>query len=374
MNAKNSSGWLRILAVARKEMRHIIRDPQTLSIILIMPVMMMFLYGYALNSDVRNLRFWVEDADASPASRDLIRRLDAGTFLQAAGISSSLDDPRETFRQTRVRAILRIPAGFGRDLHRASGAKLQWLIDGSDPNVGTLLRNSADGVLQGAVMRYLEIDPPALLDIRAAVRYNPEQRSSLFFVPGLMAVILLMISALLTSIAITREKENGTLSQMLISPVRPREILIGKLLPYIVLAAFAGLLILGVGRAVFSVTVRGDYFTLAVGSFAYILAGLSMGLLISTLAKRQHHAMILALSTTLMPTVILSGFIFPVASMPLQLRVLSHLLPGTWYLQLVRGVILKGVGFQVVWPSLAVLLAEATVLTGVALAKFKVKL
>jgi ABC-2 type transport system permease protein len=364
----------RIGAVAAKEVRHILRDPQTLAIILIMPVMMMFLYGYALNSDVRDLRVLVEDADQSPLSRSLINRLDATTFWKVIGTVPTLLDPQEAFRETRVRAILRIPAGYARDLRRPGGAELHVLIDGSDPNVGTLLRNSSEGLLQNAVLKDLQINPPSLLDLRASVRYNPEQRSAFFFVPGLMAVILLMISALLTSIAITREKESGTLAQMLISPIRPYEILIGKLLPYVVLSAFGALLILAVGRLVFGVTVSGSLWILGLGSIAYILAGLSIGLLISTLAKRQHHAMIFALSTTLMPTVILTGFIFPVASMPLPLRMLSDLLPGTWYLQLVRGVILKGVGLSVVWPNLAVLLAEALALTLIALAKFKVKL
>jgi len=367
-------GLKRIKVVAEKELRHILRDPQTLAIILIMPVMMMFLYGYALNSDVKDLRILVEDADSSPASRDLIARLDAGTFLEVAATMPWIRDPREAFRETRVHAIIRIPRGYARDLRRASGAELQILIDGSDPNLGTLLRNSSAGLLQNAALRYLNVEPPAILDIRSRIRYNPDQKSAFFFVPGLMAVILLMISALLTSIAITREKENGTLSQMLISPVKPREILLGKLMPYTLLAALAGALILTVGRVVFGVKVSGDLFTLAVGSLTYILTGLSMGLLISTVAQRQHHAMIMALSTTLMPTVLLTGFIFPVASMPLPLRILSQILPGTWFLQLVRGVILKGVGWGVIWPSLAVLSAEAVVLTGIALAKFKVKL
>ncbi len=370
---KPQLGMKRILVVTHKEIRHILRDPQTLAIILIMPVMMMFLYGYALNSDVKDLRILVEDGDQSPASRSLIARLDATTFLAVDGTEAAIPDPREAFKQSRVRAILRIPAGYGRDLHRQGGAHLQMLIDGSDPNVGTILRNSSEGLLQNAVMRDLKIEPPSIIDLRSTVRYNPEQRSAYFFVPGLMAVILLMISALLTSIAITREKENGTLVQMLISPVRPREILIGKLLPYVLLAGLAALLILIVGRVIFGVSVHGSPAVLALGSLVYILAGLSIGLLISTLAKRQHHAMIFALSTTLMPTVILSGFIFPVASMPLPLRVMSNILPGTWFLLLVRGVILKGVGLEVVWPSMVVLLGETLVLTGIALAKFKVK-
>lgn len=364
----------RLGAIARKEVRHIVRDWQTLVIVLLMPVMMMFLYGYALNSDIRDLPVGVEAPAPAPETRQVARKLDAGLLFEVAAEAQAVADPAELFREAGIRALFRFPAGFARDLQRPGGARVQVLVDGSDPNVGTAIRNAAEPLILDAVLDVLRVRPPRALDVRTLVLYNPEQRSALFFVPGLMAVILLMISALLTSIAIAREKELGTMGQLLVSPLRPLEIMGGKLLPYIALAALDGALILAVGRLAFGVEVAGSYGLLAAASLAYIFTALSIGLLISTVAKRQQHAMFMALGATLMPTVLLSGFIFPVDSMPLPLRVLSRVIPATWFLEVVRGIILKGVGLAELWKPLLILCLEGTVLMAASVRKFRVKL
>ena len=236
------------------------------------------------------------------------------------------------------------------------------------------MRGAAEAAVQKILFDQIGMDPPHILDTRTTVLYNPEQLSALFFVPGLMAVILLMISALLTSIAIVREKETGTLGQLLITPLRPREIIAGKLLPYVGLACFDGLLILAVGRLAFNVQVAGSGWLLAAASLVYVFTALSIGLLISTLAKRQHHAMLMALGATMMPTIILSGFIFPVSGMPIGLQVVSHIIPASYYLQIVRGIILKGVGLRELWVPLTALTAEGLILFAISVRKFKVKL
>ena len=251
---------------------------------------------------------------------------------------------------------------------------MQIIVDGSDPSVGSRMRGAVEGAVQKTLMDYLGIEPPHILDQRSVVLYNPEQRSAMFFVPGLMAVILLMISALLTSIAITREKETGTMGQLLITPLRPGEIIAGKLLPYVVLASLDGLLILTVGRLIFGVQVSGSWALLAICSLIYVFTALSIGLLVSTIAKRQHHAMMMALGATMMPTVILSGLIFPVSSMPIFLQVIAHIVPATYYLQIVRGIILKGIGLRELWQPLLVLGFEGILLFGLSIRKFRVKL
>ncbi len=364
----------RLAAISRKEVRHILRDWQTLVIVLIMPVMMMFLYGYALNADVRDLPVAVEAPSPSPEARQIAAKLDAGLLFEVEARAQALSDPAELFRAEGVRALFRFPAGFARDLRRPGGARVQVLVDGSDPTVGATIRNAAEPLLMDAVLDVLRVEPPRALDVRTLILYNPEQRSALFFVPGLMAVILLMISALLTSIAIAREKELGTMGQLLVSPLRPLEIMVGKLLPYIVLAALDGMLILAVGRIAFDVEVAGSYGLLAAASLAYIFTALSIGLLISTVARRQQHAMFMALGATLMPTVLLSGFIFPVDSMPLPLQALSKIIPATWFLEVVRGIILKGVGIPELWKPLLILCLEGTALMAASIRKFKVKL
>lgn len=364
----------RSAAIAKKEVRHILRDWQTLVIVLVMPVMMMFLYGYALNADARNLPVAVEMPSPSPETRAIAAKINAGLLFQVEVQTAAVADPADIFRVHGVRALFRLPPDFARNLRRPGGAKAQVLVDGSDPNVGTLIRNAAEPMLLDAVLDVLKVEPPRVLDIRTLILYNPEQKSALFFVPGLMAIILLMISALLTSIAIAREKELGTMGQLLVSPLRPMEIMVGKILPYIVLAAMDGLLVLAVGRLAFGVQVAGSYGLLALSSLVYIFTALSIGLLISTVAKRQQHAMFMALGITLMPTVLLSGFIFPVASMPLFLQILSNIIPATWFLEIVRGIILKGVGLAELWQPLAILSLEGAVLMAASIRKFKLKL
>jgi ABC-2 type transport system permease protein len=364
----------RTFVVARKEVLHIVRDPQTLAIVVLMPVLMMFLYGYALNADIRNAPVAIEMPVPSAAGRDLIARLDASPFFSVPGAVAPSGEPLEAFRAGAAGALIRLPPTLDADLRRPGGAGLQILIDGSDPGTANQMRSAAEAAVRQILFDHIGMRPPRVLDVRATVLYNPEQRSALFFVPGLMAVILLMISALLTSIAIVREKETGTLGQLLITPLRPREIIAGKLLPYVVLACLDGLLILAVGRLAFGVRIAGPVWLLALASLVYVFTALSIGLLISTLAKRQHHAMLLALGATMMPTIILSGFIFPVASMPVALQVISHAIPASYYLEIVRGIILKGVGLRELWIPLLALAAEGGLLFGISVRKFKVKL
>jgi len=360
--------------VARKEFLHILRDPQTLAIVILMPVVMMFLYGYALNADIKDAKVAVEMPVPSAAGRALIARLDASSFFSAPGTVAVSNDPLEVFRDGGAVALIRLPPHLDADLRRPGGASLQILVDGSDPSTGNQVRSASEAAVRKILFDHIGMSPPEILDARSTVLYNPEQRSALFFVPGLMAVILLMISALLTSIAIVREKETGTLGQLLITPLRPREIIAGKLLPYVVLACLDGLLILAVGFLAFGVRIAGSAGLLAGASLIYVFTALSIGLLISTLAKRQHHAMLMALGATMMPTIILSGFIFPVSGMPFGLQVVSHIIPASYYLQIVRGIILKGVGLRELWQPLLALTVEGLILFGISIRKFKVKL
>jgi len=364
----------RIATIARKEVRHVLRDWQTLAVVLVMPVMMLFLYGYALNADSRDIPVMVELPSPTPEGRIVAEKIDASRLFAVVGTVSSAPDPAELFRRHGIRALFRFPPGFSGDLRRPGGAGIQVLIDGSDPNLGTLIRNAAEPMLLSATLDAIGSGQPRVLDLRTSILYNPDQRSALFFVPGLMAVILLMISALLTSIAIAREKELGTMGQLLVSPLRPIEIILGKLIPYFFLAALDGVLILAAGRAAFGVVIAGNPWVLALGSLVYIFAALGIGLLISTIVRRQQHAMFMALGATMMPGVLLSGFIFPVESMPVALQAVSRALPATYFLEIVRGVILKGIGLRELWAPISVLFLQGLALTAFSVRKFKVKL
>ncbi|MFH0919856.1 MAG: ABC transporter permease [Fibrobacterota bacterium] len=367
----NGLSLQRLGAIMRKEGRHIVRDWQTLMIVLAMPVVMMFLYGYALTLDYRDLPVLVECPVPSPVARIVTERIDASTLFRVTGTVAALGDAEAAFRKHRVKAVVRFPASFERDLRRGGrAAAVQVLIDGSDQAVGSLIRNSAEAVVRKAVLDALGLEAPEPVQVRPRVLYNPEQKSALFFVPGLMAIILMMISALLTALSITREKETQTLRQLRVSPLLPREIILGKIIPYIALAAFDGLLVLLVGRLAFGVMVQGSHWLLAGCMLVYIVAALGLGLIISTVAKNQQQAMLMVLPATILPTMILSGFIFPLASMPAALQAIAHVIPATYFLQIIRGIILKGVGLHEIAKPLLALLFMDVLFIAVAVRRF----
>lgn len=365
----------RIAAITVKEFRHITRDWQTLMIILLLPVIMMFMFGYALTLDIHDLPVLVEAPVPGPETDRIVQSIDASELFAVIGTVGAGREPAALFRQYRVRAIFRFPPRFAADLRNGrGGAGVQVLIDGSDPNIATILKNAAEPLVRKAALDELHLRQPTVVTVESRVLYNEEQRSALYFVPGLMAVILLMISALLTSLAITREKEIGTLEQLLVSPLSGMEIVLGKIVPYIALAALDGGLILLAGYAAFGVRIAGSLAFLAGASVVYIFTALAIGLLVSTIAKKQQQAMLIVLPATLLPTIILSGFIFPLSSLPPFLRCVGAVVPATYYLQIIRGVILKGVGLSVLWQPLCVLAAMSVLLVAVSVKKFRVRL
>jgi ABC-2 type transport system permease protein len=362
----------RIRAILLKESRHILRDAQTLIIVLLMPVVMMFVYGYALTTDVKDIKIAIEDPSPNAESRALIQALDATAMFKVTAVANAISEPKEFFKETRVKAVFRIPATLSASLRtHAQPAAIGVLVDGSDPNLGTIIRNAARAAVVDPVLRSLHIEKPEVIDIQQTILYNPQQRSAVYFVPGLMVLILTMVSALLTSIALTREKELGTMAQLVVTPLLPFEVVIGKLVPYVILALADGALVLLIGRWEFGVRISGSVALLAALSVLYIIVALSIGLLISAITARQMHAMIAAVVITLMPTVILTGFVFPVASMPAALQVISGLLPATYFLRIVRAIILKGVGIDMLWKPVAILGAQALICIAVAVRKFR---
>ncbi|MBD3346409.1 MAG: ABC transporter permease subunit [Chitinivibrionales bacterium] len=374
-NSRLSKTGNRLKAVVLKESRHILRDRQTLAIIIAMPVMMMFLYGYALTLDLNNAAVIVEAPLQSRAATSLVRSIDAGTMFSVEAVVHAAKDPVALMRKYNAKALLRIPPDFERDLrNKGTTPEINVLIDGSDQNTGTIIRNVMEPMIMNAVIDYLKTDIPPSLVIDSQILYNPRQKSSLFFIPGLMAIILIMISALLTSLTITREKETGTMEQLLVSPLRSWEIIAGKISPYIVLAAADGVLIMLVGRLFFGVGISGSTALLAFVSIVYIITSLALGLIFSSVAKNQQQAMLMVLPATMLPTIVLSGFIFPIRSMPLPLQILTQIIPATHYLTVIRGIILKGVGLVALWQPFGYLVLTGAIFLVISVKIFKVKL
>lgn len=358
-------------AMARKESRHILRDWQTLGIIIALPVLMLLMFGFALSADLKEVPLRAEVPQLDAKALSLLHQIDGSSLFAVVEISAQYSSVDSSFRTPpRPRAILRFPTNFSACLQDKS-CKVQVLIDGSDPNTAMLLAQALSPALSDAALKITGTARPELIQIQSRFLFNPEQKSSLYFVPGLMATLLMMVCALLTSVTLVREKENGTLEQLKMSPMKPAALILGKLSPYVLIAAVIATLILCLGYVAFGLVIQGSWAFLTLATLIYIFCALSLGLLISTVAHKQQHAMLLALGGTMLPSIILSGFVFPIASMPAFLQILSQVIPATWYLQMVRGIVLQGSGFQELWSMALVLLLMGTFLTLVATHKLR---
>ncbi len=361
----------RITPIVRKEFIHIVRDFRTLIIIFIMPVAMLMIYGYAINMEIQNIDLAVMDYSRSPASRDLVRAFDGSRFFTVRETHGGIAQIGDLFQSQQAKLVLIIPRDFGETIERPLPTSVQLLIDASDSNAAQAIRNYSDAVLMGF---NTERGLASSFDVQTAIQYNPTLKSSYFFVPGLVALILMMISALLTSVTIAREKETGTLEQILVSPVRPHEIIIGKVVPYIIMAFMDGVIILLVAYFWFEVPVVGSVVLILGACLMFVFVALAIGLFISTVAHTQQVAMMAALTASLLPTIMLSGFIFPIASIPKVLQIVTYLVPARHFLPIIRGVMLKGNGLADIGILLAVLGGMGIFFLGVSTRKFKMTL
>jgi ABC-2 type transport system permease protein len=363
----------RIIAISKKEFLHIIHDSRSLMIIFVLPVMQLIMFGYALNMEVQNIDLAVIDNDNTTISNELVNAFRGSPYFSPFTYDGPPEKMDELFLNRKAQAILVINPEFQRDYIREHSSPIQILIDAADPNAAMMTQQYSNGIIM-AFNEALNGKLPLLFDIKPRIWFNPDLKSDYFFIPGLIALILVMISALLTSITITREKEMGTMEQILVSPIRPIEIVLGKVLPYIVLAFFDGLLILVLGITMFDVPFIGSYLLLFTLSIAYIITALALGLMISTVVSTQQIAMMVALAATLLPTLMLSGFIFPLKSMPDILQYISYIVPAKYYLIIIRGIMLKGNTLaQLALPTLFLALLSV-ILLGNAIRKFSLNL
>ncbi|MGQ9698724.1 MAG: ABC transporter permease [Armatimonadota bacterium] len=382
---------VRTWAVARKEVIQILRDWRTLAVVIILPVLMLVLYGYAINMDVKHLRTAVLDQDGTPESRALVRVFQNSEYFRVVRFLTSPAEVDHVIRSGLARVVITIPRGYARDIASGRRAQVQVIVDGSDSATGTAAVNYASGAIQAVRAQCIAPLPNWSLavsasaglvltqslvpvDYRPRVWYNPELRSTNFIVPGLIAVILMMLSALLTSMTVVREGERGTIEQLVVSPVMPHELIIGKLIPYVAIAFLDIALVTAAGRVLFDVPFRGSAALLIILSGAFLVATLGIGLLISTASESQQTAMTIAMMTTMLPSVLLSGFLFPIASMPKAIQAVTYLIPARYFLVVVRGILLKSVGPEVLWKQGLLLIAFGTTAICVSAARFKKRL
>ncbi len=335
----------RVFAIAKKEFLHIIHDSRSLIIILIMPILQLTMFGYALNNEIQEIKLGVIDNNKSSVSQKIISHFQSNSFYKIKFIEYSDKEIDHQFLRQNLKAVIIIPKDFQTNLLNQKQPSIQLIIDGSDPNSATFINEYIQKTILMALNMIIKTPTNNSLsgiDIKTHMLYNPELKSSYFFVPGLIALILVMISAMLTSITITKEKEMGTLEQLLVSPLKPIDFILGKLSPYILLSFLIGTSIIGLGVLLFKVAFIGSIFLLICMSLVYITTALSLGLMISTITRNQIQAMMMAIIVTMLPTVMLSGFISPISAMPKFLQIISCLIPAKYYLKIVRGIMIKG--------------------------------
>jgi ABC-2 type transport system permease protein len=371
----------KVRAIAVKEYRQAARDPLTLALLLGLPTMMLLLYGYAVNFDVRHIRLAVEDRDKSAASRDLASAfVNSGYFDLVVDLPAGADLDRLTQRR-RAAAILVIPESYGRDVAAGRKARVQLVLDGADANTATTILGYAGAVaaeVDAEVERASRRRPAGArtgaraalpIDYQPRVWYNPELKSTQFLVPGLIGFIMMLTAVLSTALSVVREKERGTMEQLRVSSLTPGELLVGKIVPYLSISLAAAATILLAARLLFGVVVRGSYLDLLAATLVYLIGALGFGLLVSSVSGSQAMAFQVGVSTSMLPAILLSGFIFPIRSMPAAVRVLTYAVPARYFLVVERGVILKGAGLRPYLEDLTFLLVYAVVVMGLALAR-----
>jgi len=363
----------KVWAIATKELRQASRDPLSLMMLLGVPTMMLVLYGYAINFDVRHVPLAVRDLDKSRQSRELVASFVNSTYFDlAASVGADADLDELTQRRT-AKAVLVIPEGFSRRLAERRRARVQLLVDGTDANTATTFMGYASSIvaeanvgLRAEVMGR-PVEPPVSYEPR--VFYNPELRSTQFLVPGLIGFILMLTAVLSTALAVVREKERGTMEQLRVTSLKPAELIAGKILPYLLISLAAGVLIVVAARVLFGVAVRGPYLSLLVATLIYLLGALGFGLLVSSVAESQALAFQVGMVSSMLPAIFLSGFIFPIRSMPIALQVVTYAVPARYFNVILRGIILKGAGLLPYWQDFAFLILYATVVMAIAYAR-----
>jgi ABC-2 type transport system permease protein len=343
------------LSVGRKEVRQIVRDRRSLTVLLFVPAFFLLVYGYALNWDIRHVHLAVEDRDRSAASRSLIAAfVNSGYFDLVADVRTPAQITR-LMNTGDVRVVVVIPEGLGRDLAAGRTVPVQVLLNGDNANTATTVMGYALTIMQSESARYrltpIVMAGPAVYAV-ARVWYNPQLRSTLFLVPGLIAYIVMITSVLSTALSIVREKERGTMEQVRMAPLDSASFVIGKTIPYFVIAMLSAFAILLVAMALFGLPMRGSWLLLLGTISLYLVGALGLGLLVSSVAETQQVAFQLGALASILPTLMLSGFIFPIASMPPFLQGLTYAVPARYFLIALRGIVLKGVGVSVVWPQL----------------------
>ncbi len=365
-----------LIGLLRKEVYHILRDRRTLAVIILLPVVQVVLFGYSIRTDVRDVKLAVVDPAPDHATLELRNRFAAAGVFKIVAVLPSTNDLEPLFQRGDAQQAIVFQPGFAEQLGSGTPAPILLISDATEPNTGNARQMFARAVLDAYEREVAGSGPTRTLRIvpQVRMRFNPTRESSNLFVPGLMAMVLTIISALMTALSLTREKETGTMEALLVSPLQPRQIIIGKVAPYLVIGFISVLLVLLEARLVFHVPMEGSITLLLAEGLLFILVSLALGILISARTSSQRVAMMAALVGTMLPNQLLSGFVFPIESLPRVLQWVSAIVPARWFVAIARGIMLKGVGLGFLWRETLILAAMALVLLAMSARSFHVRL
>ena len=365
----------RFKGFVKKEFYHIFRDMRTMIILFAMPVAQILLFGYVITNELKDVKIGILDYSQDQVTKEVTNKLLSSGYFVLEDFIESPKEIEEIFKIGNVKEVIIFEPNFAEKLNRENIADIQIIADASDANTANLIVNYTTAIIQEYLLKKNK-SVISNFQIKATERnlFNISLKSVYMFVPGTMALILIIISAMMTSVSIAREKEMGTMEILLVSPLKPFQIIIGKVMPYIVLAFIDAVLILAVGYFIFQVPIKGSLILVLLVSLLYIVLSLSIGIFISTISKTQESAIFISMFALLLPTILLSGFIFPIKNMPGILQVLCYLMPPTHFIVAIKDVMLKGVGFMFVWKEILILFATTLFFIFMSIKKFKIRL
>jgi ABC-2 type transport system permease protein len=366
----------RFLSFVKKEFLHIFRDYRTLFILFGIPVAQILIFGYAVSMDIKNAGIAILDLSHDEITQKLSDKLISSDFFRKTGNLLNYNDIDEVFKQGKTKAVIVFEEGFGKRLIAEGKASLSIIADGSEPNTATLVTNYTMAIVNNFTS---ELTGPVVnnsIIIKPEVKmfYNPELKSHFMFVPGVITLILILICALMTSVTITREKEFGTMEVLLVSPLRPVQIILGKVMPYFILSFINVLVILALSWFVFGLPVKGSIILLLAEAMLYILMSLTLGILISTVSSNMQQAIFISLIGLMLPTILLSGFIFPIENMPEIYDYVSMIMPPRYFIVIIKSIMIKGTGLPYIWKETVILIIMTLIFMGLSIRKFKIRL
>lgn len=365
----------RFIGFIKKEFYHIFRDKRSLFILFGMPIAQILLFGFAITNEINNVDIAVLDHSKDATTKEIITKIADSKYFSIKQVITSEAEIKSIFEKGRVKAVLNFEKEFSSKLIKNKQATVQIITDATDPNTANTISNYVNAILQ-QYQKQLNKDASFVYQIVPETRmvYNSELKSVYMFVPGVMTIILMLVSAMMTSISISREKELGTMEILLVSPLKPFQVIIGKVFPYIFLSIINAVVIVLLSIFIFNMPVQGSLFLLALESILFIISALALGILISTIAATQQSAMMISLMGLMLPVILLSGFIFPISSMPLPLQLISNIIPAKWFIIIIKGIMLKGVGIEYLWKETFILFGMTLLFIAISIKKYKIRL